>query len=251
MSSTEFEHLKKAPIISAIAQIRVNYGIEFKDFPIESLARRLQKVYPKVNRNWSGDIEILESEVGKDQVSLQNKRLNGVKFYNEEGEEVFSVFNDLINLEIRSDYKKFEDFIDTFLPKVDMILELVPTAVFQSSSLRYINKIDVNEEVKRTEDYFKVYLTSTDDFPVGISEYNFSYVSRLSDQNMFYRLIHAMAPVRINGEYSFLLDIDVHKKIDSANDPKLLRQTFDDLRNLKNQVFFSVLTERTLKLLKG
>jgi uncharacterized protein (TIGR04255 family) len=52
------------------------------------------------------------------------------------------------------------------------------------------------------------------------------------------------------GRYALIFDIDVFTMVDLSTDPESLLPRFEQLRECKNRIFFSNLTERTLDLFK-
>ena len=61
-------------------------------------------------------------------------------------------------------------------------------------------------------------------------------------------ITQALEPGKEPGQIVIILDIDVYKKQEFEINDQTLWSTFADLRNLKNQIFFSSITEETARL---
>jgi uncharacterized protein (TIGR04255 family) len=61
-------------------------------------------------------------------------------------------------------------------------------------------------------------------------------------------IVHALEPRVDQSSISLLLDIDASRMVSSTPDDPTLAATFQQLRELKNEIFFASITERTVEM---
>jgi uncharacterized protein (TIGR04255 family) len=113
-------------------------------------------------------------------------------------------------------------------------------------AVRYINRLDLPRMVTNLSDY----LTVPPTVPPGISGELSGFLTRLNIRQggdsvaLTVALEHNLTP----GSMSVILDIDAYRVADFEVDSGELPSAFDQLRRLKNSVFFASITETTAGL---
>lgn len=243
---TSPEYYAKAPIILAILQIRYKMDGELNHKIIRTVGEELKKEFPNVNERVVQTLRI--DGAGKPEetkVSLDDKIINGVQFRSEDNKRVLVVGVDTFTCEIHSDYpgwesikSTFKNLWNTFSPKLKMEITGV--------SMRFVNKINLPNELIDLSSYFTTFINSSSgDHNINQFQLRYSGVKN----NIIYHVGHAVEPV-ISDQMPYLFDIDVIYLGEITNDENSVWGKFEELRNLKNDIFNDTLTEKTKKTIR-
>ena len=117
----------------------------------------------------------------------------------------------------------------------------------QRTSIRFINRFTFND-FDRPEDYINTFISAAGDSqPYPLRQYGFRLLMDVPDSDTYSIVNHNVERV-LDGNFLYTFDIDV------LNNQKLLfsldsiDNNFDNLRKIKNNIFFNTLTEKTLSL---
>jgi uncharacterized protein (TIGR04255 family) len=126
---------------------------------------------------------------------------------------------------------------------------LSPTQILDTR-LRYVNRIDLPNPF-RAEEYFLTRITHHENFPDVFTNVFFAFSLQSlngSTGNVGYFLDTARSdPTKVSN----ILQIDVNKAVKlDVGAAEILIQTLEDLRELKNQLFFLSITEKTKDLFR-
>jgi uncharacterized protein (TIGR04255 family) len=112
-------------------------------------------------------------------------------------------------------------------------------------ALRYINRIEIPIPIKDFSEYFFVSPKIADMSMQSIS----NFLMRIETQNdkipASAIITQAMERPTESQKIPFIFDIDVFRQTDYRKNEKKMWQDFDKLRQFKNEIFFSNITNRT------
>jgi uncharacterized protein (TIGR04255 family) len=116
--------------------------------------------------------------------------------------------------------------------------------VVKRLAVRYINRIPLPEQLQ-LQDWFNLHPTTPD--PLGPMEEFLVRTVWRHQENPDFRAVATQAtqPTGPGGDASIVLDIDVFTATEESFDEDSIWTTLDDLREYKNDVFFSTITEHT------
>ncbi len=111
-------------------------------------------------------------------------------------------------------------------------------------AFRYINRLDL--PYGNGED-FRRFLTAPPDLPPPVPQRVSEFLGRVVSHDQARNVI-VIVTQRLQPEDGFLVDIDVVRAESMSSDAAQLRVVLETLRVIKNEVFFSLLTEEAVSL---
>jgi uncharacterized protein (TIGR04255 family) len=245
-----YPNLSKSPIQAAIFEIRYQWLNPEKDASsFSSLSPYVRNYFPtskagnhqEINLNQSPDKKTIKSTVTK-------QYIRDYKFISESKKNILLASRDRFNLNIGDKYVSWEHCMGVFKHSWKAFFgnvirqdEISITGI----SARFINKIDL-DQVNNPVEYFKTTIYAEDGvIPETVTSYLLNYRVTTADQ-IHLLITQGFEPI-LNGKNTYIFDIDViNNNINNSSD---LWSEFERLHDNKNKVFFSNLTETTLKLL--
>lgn len=256
----KWPHLPNAPISEALIDIRIPFAPSTLMKSLSSLQERVRERYPRRDKRmtFEGQVQFIAATQQVSTRAEAPKHL-GYAFGSDDRLQVFQARLDGFTFNRLKPYTDWES-----LRKEAHDLWLLfraaakPTAVTRLG-LRYINRIDVPSESIELADWFN----TAPNLPTAIGPI----------AGLFMRLVvkvenpSAMAIITMAGDQqagqiapplSIIFDIDVFREEQGdsslakswASSDAALWALIEDLRQAKNRIFFSSMTDRTLELFK-
>jgi len=246
---TEWPKLQEPPVVMVLCQV-VFDGKEMKSLSpdvVASIQKTLPKqflnMYTNLNLNLSAPLPLGESTVK----AGANTQVSGYVYHTEDQRKKLEITSTQITYADETEYKGFNNLKDT-IDKYLMILEdyLKDTTV-KRVSIRFINRFPLTDFHNATE-YFKTGISSTED---GVAKYpvvgyGFKWFSQISDDTR--AIVNQELKNAVGGKFDYLFDIDVLCDSNLIFDKTAILSIIDRLREIKNDLFFSNLTQRTIDL---
>jgi uncharacterized protein (TIGR04255 family) len=149
-------------------------------------------------------------------------------------------------------YGKWESFRREAKELWEKYVALAKPVTVHQIGLRYLNRIGIPHPVKEIRDFFPMFPEIPSQLPQGVS--NFFMRMAISDPapDMAAFITFAMEPFLPESKFAvFILDIEIATvPLSLSPDSETLWTKMDSLRKLKNQAFFSAVTEQTRKLFR-
>jgi uncharacterized protein (TIGR04255 family) len=247
---TEYPILRNAPITEALIDFRIKIKEGFDVGQIEKLYDVISGEYPdkKARHRLEGRFEFKK---GEKPISLSNEIVDEFVFTSTDQKQVFQARIDGFTFNRLKPYDKWESFRDEAVKLWRLFKELISPEIVRVG-LRYINKFDIPLFPQPLRD-FNEYLTAAPIVPEGLPQGVSSFLTRVVIQNPE---IDAAAIITqafeqiIDPKFiPIILDIDTFKQKDRIDEEEAW-QDLEELRQFKNEIFFSSITERTKELFK-
>ncbi len=240
-------HLDHAPITEAIIDFRVKLP---KDFEVEQLATlkdKLRDRYPKVeeHRLVRG---IFELKAGRPASRSADLGLRGFLFRSGDLLSVAQFTIDGFTFSRLRPYTSWEDIFPEARKLWSLYVETASPEFITRVAARYINHLNVPSPTKDFSQYLNAPPTIPPDLPKDMNSFLTRIVIHEPKLKVAANITQALEPGKEPGQIVIILDIDVYKKQEFEINDQTLWSTFADLRNLKNQIFFSSITEETARL---
>lgn len=117
-------------------------------------------------------------------------------------------------------------------------------------ALRYINRIDIPLPIKDFKDYLRTVPEVSPDLPQGLSGYVMQLAIPLESIKGMAIISETIIPPSSADFVSILLDIDVSVESLVPPESPQVWETFNNLRNKKNEVFEACITDNTRELFR-
>ncbi|MDE3015728.1 MAG: TIGR04255 family protein [Pseudomonadota bacterium] len=237
-------HYPKAPIIEAVLALQVLPCEGFNKSFYEDIKSELSKGYT------SKDIDemLLEFHIGEDQQNnSQSKKKVGIRLESPDGRYVIQARENGYAFSILNYYDRWETFSKDAYKYWNVYKRIFKPQKVVRQALRYINRIDIPETSFELKEYFKVYPhLFDDDINVKVAGFVMQAQIPLPQKeggvaNITQTVVQPTKP----GCSSILLDIDVFDNKHFKPGTKGLKDRIEILRDQKNFVFKSSITDKT------
>lgn len=243
----EVRHLKNAPITEALLDFRVrpNKDIPFPIEQLEQIAEDIAGSYPHVDRK---HLRKLEMELGPKGTSTRthDQGIQGYWFKSSDETRIAQFRSDGFTFNVLKPYEDWETMQSEAL-KLWHIYEdvLRPTSIIRLAT-RFINHVVLEVPV-----LWQKHLT---DVPSGVQNLpgkvlNFRDRAMLQCDDDIAANVVVASDDTTGTKITILADVDVFqaKEVHVPIDVDSMLSTLSQLRTFKNDIFFNIFTERTIK----
>lgn len=238
--------LRKAPITEAIVDFRVAPPAELSDERMAAVHEHLRDRYTKIKKRdkVAGQVKIEGGKLVAETIPLG---LRGHFFTTDDERTTAQFRSDGFTLNRLEPYTAWAELFPEALRLWDMYVDVTSIETVARLALRYINDLRIPWE---QGDEFAAYMQAPpvlpDPIPQSVTTFLTHVTARDHEADIGINIVQ-----RLRGEFQggLLLDIDVYKTGPfPARDLVRIRECFSSLHEMKNRVFFNMVTERCLQL---
>jgi uncharacterized protein (TIGR04255 family) len=232
-----------APISEAVLDIKVsNLDNEVLD-SFQELHSNLKGKYPnsRIINAITGSFTITGEQPNEISSVFQ-----GVVFSNADSSRQVQFRIDGFTYNFLKPYTNWNDLKEEAKSLWEVYQSKFPNLKVERMALRYINRIVIPRPFKKLSDYILI----TPPIPKALPQLYNSFFSQLQipcDKTGFTTIINSTIETPTEKQVPFILDIDVFKIL---GDEKFNFQDFDYIRDTKNGIFESCITEKARELFK-
>lgn len=241
----EVRALGNPPIVEALVDLRASVPGDPETF--KALADELKDEFPtrEQRQDLRSRIEVKDGKLVPPRVDPP--AFGGVRVANED-ETIYVQFRPdgftLNNLKV---YMGGDRLIDKALTHWELLVERAKPEIVSRVALRYINRLEIP---LRGGETLARYLTALPGLPEGAPQDVSRSLSRIvgHDERRRATAVVSQQLQQSRGNSVVTIDIDVFRPEDSPVDSGALREILGSLRMVKNETFFSLLTDKTINL---
>ena len=236
--------LENAPIKEAIISLifEDDNSIKFTD---------LEKIYNEFNE------EYIKKTIFEENYSFLNKKINvtdkcplGYRFISKKKKYFYQIETNKIEFHKLKPYINWKVFLNDFEYIFNKYHNLVDkNRKVIRMGLRYINEIVLPFPIARLEDYFNIYPKIPDKLPDTVRDFFLTIEIIDKNRELLGKLMQTIKQTD-KEKIIFFLDINIEKNLMSHFEIQEIIKTFDILREYKNEIFFSCLTDKTMEFYK-
>ncbi len=238
----------KSPIFLAILEIRFN---DDKLIDIEKFSKfksEVIKIFPNSQKQVVSQLKIDNFLEGQTKISLHNQRVNCHSYTSKDKLSEFTISLNRFNYKQTGDYTNFDDFTKDAKKAWEIHYPLLKEVDISGISIRCFNRIEINEFVNNPTEYFNVSIQAEKNaIKDTVTNYSLRYISK-NQNNKNHSIISLSLEDSSVDFFPFVLDIDVHDENPIKNDLELLWNKFELLRIEKDNLFNSLITDKTKKI---
>ena len=243
---SEWPQLSKPPVSVALFQLKfVRGGFDLKT--VDAIDASLRSVLPNRMDNMTADIDLPSTPypLGASLFSGMT-RLSGYTYFSQDQLEKLSVSDGYITYSYEGPYHGWEHFQSGVMQVLDSLSPVLIRQVIARTSIRFINRFEM-DEFDDPEVYFRTLISATADdvLPFPSVKYGFKITLHISDDT--YSIVNQNLD-RQPDKYVYLFDIDVLNRRNIIFDLREIAKVMNQLREVKNKVFFGNVTQKTLEL---
>ena len=234
--------LENPPVVVALAQVKFN----LKDFKVKSVLEYDTSLKHKLPIR-KGNIQV-GLNLGNKTIPLGESRVSGISNA-EIGSYIYLSTNQKAKLEISEDtltyvdegfYVGWDRFIETALSLFSILSPLLENAEIQRTSIRFVNRFIFDE--------FNALISSTDgSSPYPLRQYGFRMLMDVPNSDIYSIVNHNVENIQ-QDKYLYTFDIDVLDRQKLVFDIDTMNHSFENLRSIKNKIFFDTITDKTMQL---
>lgn len=240
--------LRKPPVAVALFQLKFEMGnIVLSDFL--KLDAQIRRDFPKRTDNIEANIDMLSTPIPlgiSKVVGTSNARLQSHTYYTPDQKQKMTISEGSITYVDEREYAGWDNFQLIVNKYLELFAPLLRNNKVNRTSIRFINKF-VFKDFDNPTEYFKTLVSSTEDqgFPFPLIKYGFKLVLNITPE--IYSVVNQNLD-KTSDNYNYILDIDVLNKRNLVFDTSTIMQVLLELRDAKNNIFFSNVTEKTIDL---
>jgi len=249
MSET-YKTLKNPPITEALFDIRT---ITPKDCDLNAIADFHNEIKDEFQKRQviSNQQASLKFEQGAEPVLATSQKQNGFLFKTQDGKKIIQMRLDGFTFNKLKPYDDWASFSDEAIKYWSRYVDIVKPTSVTRLALRYINRIEIPEGSPE----LKAYVNFLPDIPkkLSMSFYDFLIRTSLVDDEggkiSQANIIQTIDNKAITPDMTpYILDIDVFRQVNLQTNDEKITKVFNELHDLKNKIFFNLITVNTKKL---
>lgn len=231
--------LARAPLREALIDLQFEAPLD-ADFVV-ALSDRAVPGFEKKNEIRQFSIKLFPSGESQDQ---RLEEVLGWRFESRDGNRVAQLRRNGMTYSILKEYTEWSDIKSAAQAVWKLYSEWAGQKRISRVAVRYVNVLELPPGTELSN-----YLTAPPQVPPGLPHALTHFLERIVipfDQDIFAIIIQTLEPTNPNAKTPVILDIDVYARCSFAVDSPALWVFMDRLRDVKNEVFFSSVTEQAL-----
>lgn len=245
----EIRYLADAPISEAVLDVRIPGPPPAHAQTLRELLASLEP-FPEIQDLKQGSIAFRLSPDGEPESRTEGAEVVGVRGTTEDGLWVVQYRHDGLTFSRLRPYPGWSKFLDRARPFVERFIEAVRPPFIERLALRYINVFRLPNPCDPAE-----YFVAPPSLPESLRLQVGSLVSRLTvgdpSTGLQAHVAHVLQDDIRPDSMGMILDIDVFRVARLEAEASRLWADLDELRELKNRIFFESITDRNAETLAG
>jgi uncharacterized protein (TIGR04255 family) len=239
-------HYAHAPITEAVIDVQVDLPSSFELGQLEEIHLSVASRYPGKRKN----IEVRGEFTGGTQVgATATQTLKGFSFSSADGKQVVQVRRDGFTFSRLSPYETWERLCAEAKRLWEFYRAVVKPTQMTRVAVRYINQINIPLPMRDFGDYLRTIPQVSPDLEQGLSTFFMRLEQPQADIGAHLVLTEAMIPTTAMDICPVVLDIDVFGQGLKLSADKEVWDLLELLRDRKNDVFESCITDATRSLI--
>lgn len=238
-------HLSNAPITEAVIDVRVQLEPKFDAARLLLTKQSLSGLYPRSEEQKSAKVALKAKQTLE--ATTTDLGLHGVLHKSLDGRELVQCRMDGFTFNRLSPYTSWEDILPKALSAWEEYSKATTPIGVTRVAVRFINHVPVTGSLRDAFNSVETHLKLPAGIPGALRTYGFRAVVEHPDGATNANIVQAVEPDVAKESYKVMLDIDVFRnRMSSTVTKDQLAAEFEDLRKIKNTIFFSMLTQETV-----
>jgi uncharacterized protein (TIGR04255 family) len=243
--SEPFPHLTKAPIVEAVIDFRALPTVPCEQSQFETYFRKEFSEFPAFQVHNKLNYH-LKAQAGKHPETVQPTSLwQGLAFHSSDKLRIAQCQRDGFSLSRLPSYPKWEEFVTEAMSLWGKYAALTKPVEILRIGVRFINRIPISAQAGNLSEYLMNAPKSWDSFPIPFASFVHSDTFSVPDTNYLIHVVRALQPPDPTSDLpAIILDTDVSTRTPSPIDTNALEGKLQEMRWLKNKVFFASITKK-------
>jgi len=240
----------KAPITEAVVDIRVQLPGDVSLGDLENLHTLIKEKYPdrKTRHRWEARIELKGLE---QPLKAQQLQVEGYVFSTLDGKQVVQYRLDGFTFSRLRPYSRWEDVYGEATRLWEVYKTGTMPLVVNRLAVRYINSVEIPSKSFDYDDYLTAAPRIPRELPQLLQHFFTRLMIRFPEQGATAVVMQTLSEKQDPIKTAILLDIDVFSDVTGLlpGDARI-GEIFATLRDIKNEIFFNSITEKTRGLFR-
>jgi uncharacterized protein (TIGR04255 family) len=242
--------LNKPPVVVALFQIRFRSSeIKLNDFL--KYDHSFRNILPNRNNNINVGINLEGSSIplGISKISAtSDATIDSYIYFSNDQKVKLEISNEAVTFIDERPYKDWEFFKNSVLDALLIMSDLLKKVEIYRTSIRFINRF-ILDNFDTPQDYFNTLISTNNDkeLPYPILQYGFRLIMDIPNSDVHSIVNQQVENIRTN-LFAYTFDIDVLDKQNLFFDKETISIILENLRSIKNNIFFSNVTQKTIDL---
>ena len=244
------EHLRKAPITEALIDIRATLPAHIKLRDLEKVCGELSDRYPNCRERRSFKGRLSFGEASPPALSVECEGPDGYLMTSKDGLQIVQARLDGFTFSRLRPYETWERLRDDAKSLWQTYCKAAHPGLVTRIAVRYVNRINLPLPVRDLKEWILTGPEVAPDLPQELAGYFFKIHLPFDGPRGYANVSQKVDVDEVKTHVALIFDIDAFLPIEA--DP-LTEETWgrlEDLRTIKNRVFFDSLTEKTLELFR-
>jgi uncharacterized protein (TIGR04255 family) len=241
----KIRHLKNAPIVEAIIDLRVEQEDGFNENLLSELSKEIASLYPicEPRKLFAGSFGVKD---GKPINTVEDKGIKGYFCKSKDSIRVAQFRIDGFTFSHLTPYTKWQNIISEAKRLWELYEAKTKPILIEKVATRYINRLDFPLGAD-LDLYLKAGPKIPKNLPQELNEFFMKIVVPEGDlvANIIQTGIHGKTP----SDVSVIIDIEVFHRNTKGINYEEIWPLFDRLRSFKNRIFFAMITEEEARRL--
>jgi len=242
--------LKNPPVVVALFQLKfTSTKIQLSDFLKYDTQLKHRFPIRKDNIHVGIDLEKTSIPLGVSKISgTSDAQIKSYIYLSVDQKVKLEISNNTITYIDESPYIGWDHFKISALDSISILQELLNKVEISRTSIRFINRFSF-ESFDNPQEFFNTLISSSNEnqlaFP--LRQYGFRLIMDIPGTDIFSIVNQNVENIRTNS-FIYLFDIDVLDRQQLFFDINTISKSLENLRDVKNEIFFTNLTQKTLDL---
>lgn len=245
----EWERFPNAPITEALLDIHVTFPSPVELARLESFHEAIREHYPvkQARVRWHGQVRLEQDAVQQ----AVKREPDGFMFKSSDGQRVVQVRRDGFTFNRLKPYQTWETFRDEASSHWEQYRDTFRPNAVTRLGLRYINRIELPIPFNDFREFVKTAPDIADGMPQGISALFMRLEIPEDKRGLMAILTETMEqPTDEGRRLPLIFDIDVVSSQTFEPTSLAIFDTFEQMREYKNEIFFASVTERAKEMFR-
>ncbi|MBR1515918.1 MAG: TIGR04255 family protein [Paludibacteraceae bacterium] len=245
-----WQTLQNSPVVVALAQLKFNVP----NFKMEDVVKQcdvqLKHTLPIRRNNIQVGLNFGRTAIplGESKVSgVSNAEIGSYIYYTKSQKIKLEISKDTITFIDENPYLSWENFKSQAIDYLKILSPVFANAEVSRISIRFVNRFTL-DDFTNPEEYINTLITSKEgETTYPLSQYGFRLMMDVP-QTDIYTIVNHNVENASQGKYLYTLDIDVLDRQKLVFDIDTISDSLENLRNIRNKIFFDTITNKTIEL---
>jgi uncharacterized protein (TIGR04255 family) len=248
---SSWEHFPKAPIVEAVLDIQVTFSSPVDLSRLEAFQQEIVEHYPIKMRRVRLEAFVHFQGQSVEQ-AVKHPGPDGFMFKSKDGQRTIQARLDGYTLNWLKPYADWESLRGEARKHWERYRDAFHPQEVRRLGLRYVNRVEIPLPFNDFREYIKTAPEVAEGLPQGLSAL-FMRIEVPDPNRQLLAIITEIIEPPIEepqGRLPFILDIDIVKQANFGPDSPAIWDTFERMRDYKNEIFFNSLTERAKEMFR-